>query len=151
MNFDPTLYLTQSPHNLALGLKLVKFTEQEIMIEMPYQENLVGDPETGVIAGGAVTALLDTACGLGVYARLRAFLSISTIDLRIDYLRSATPGKAILVTADCHRITHHAAFVRALAFHAGEETQPIAHGNGVFSVSRHTVAEVAAKHGGETA
>lgn len=149
MDFTPEDFLTRIPHHVALGVKLVKFEERQIILEMPYQEKLIGDPETGVIAGGVMTTLIDAACGQGVLRRLREPRGISTIDLRIEYLRAATPHRSILVSADCYRITRHVAFTRAVAYHADEEDDPIAHGNGLFSVSALTLAQLAAKRAGE--
>jgi hypothetical protein len=62
---------------------------------VPYDEKLIGDPDTGVIAGGVVTALLDHACGQAVHTGLTEFKTIATLDLRIDYMRPAEPGRDI--------------------------------------------------------
>lgn len=144
MKFRPELFLTRSPHNAALGLLLDHMGPDKVTLELPYQEKLVGDPETGVISGGAVSSIMDTACGLAVYAKLDEFRAISTLDLRIDYLRPATPRQSILVTAECYRLTRHVAFVRAIAFHRDQPEQ-VAHASAVFSVSALTMVEMAAK------
>src|ERR1700743_3329739 len=41
---------------------------------LPYSENLVGDPQTGVVHGGVITGLLDHTCGLAVMSKLRTFM-----------------------------------------------------------------------------
>ena len=60
---------------------------------MPYDAKLVGNPETGVLHGGAITALLDGASGAAVFAALVDIVPIATLDLRIDYLRPAESGR----------------------------------------------------------
>lgn len=119
------------PHNHALGLKLLDIGPAEAVVELPYADFLVGNPETGVIAGGAVTTLIDAACGSAVILRFGRFLPLVTLDLRIDYLRPARPGTALTAVAECYRATRQVAFVRALV-HQGDKSNPVASAQGTF-------------------
>jgi uncharacterized protein (TIGR00369 family) len=47
------------PHNRALGMELVEVGASETVFRLPYDPKLVGNPDTGVLHGGAITALLD--------------------------------------------------------------------------------------------
>ena len=85
-------FIEAIPHARALGLTLTHIGEGEAEITMPYNEDLIGDPRTGVIHGGAVSASLDTCCGAAVMSHPAAPGGTATIDLRIDYMRAATPG-----------------------------------------------------------
>ena len=40
-------------------------------MRLPYSAQLVGNPDTGVVHGGVITALLDQACGMAVGSALR--------------------------------------------------------------------------------
>src|SRR5438128_11084206 len=84
------------PHSKALGMRVGDMKPNEALFELPYDEKLVGNPDTGVIHGGAITALLDGASGASVFAALVDFVPIATLDLRIDYLRPAETGKAVM-------------------------------------------------------
>jgi uncharacterized protein (TIGR00369 family) len=108
--------LRASPQAKALGFTLMAIAQGEATVRCPYHPDLVGDVETGVVAGGVVTTLLDHTCGHAVLAALDTFRPIATLDLRIDYLRAAEPGCDITAHAQCYKLTRSVAFVRATAF-----------------------------------
>lgn len=119
------------PHNHALGLQMVSITRGEAVFTLPYDRKLVGNPDTGVLHGGAITALLDACSGAAVFAALAEWSQIATLDLRIDYLRAGEVGRDITAHATCYRLTRNVAFTRAVAFH-DDETDPIASSVGTF-------------------
>lgn len=100
-------------------------------MRVPYDEKLIGNPATGVVHGGVITAFLDTLCGLVVMASVSRGMAIATLDLRIDYLRPAVPKIDILGSAECYKVTKAIAFVRGIAY---QETfrDPIANCVGTF-------------------
>jgi uncharacterized protein (TIGR00369 family) len=128
-------YASGTPHSKALGLKHVHVEPYAGVLKIDWREELVGDPETGVIAGGVVTALLDHVCGLAVLASLTEPGFIATLDLRIDYLRPAEPRRDLYGEARCYRITRSVAFVRASAY---EDTpdRPVATCQATFALTR---------------
>lgn len=112
-------------HTHALGFRYEALTETGVRIRAPYREDLVGDPETGVLAGGLVTTLLDHVGGLAVWVALGSYRPIATLDLRVDYMRSAEPGQDLIAEARCYRLTHSIGFVRAWAFER-DSADPVA-------------------------
>jgi uncharacterized protein (TIGR00369 family) len=128
-------FIEALPHSRALGMRLEAIGKGHAVIAMPYDARLVGDPETGVIHGGAVSALMDTACGAAVMSHPGAGVSTATLDLRIDYMRPATPGETIVARAECHHVTRTVAFVRAVATDA-DQSRPVATATGAFTVDR---------------
>ena len=125
-----------APHNRALGIRFVSIAERRVTLALPYDAKLVGNPLTGVLHGGAITALLDAACGMAVWVKIAEPIPIATLDLRIDYLRPATPNKEVHGCAECFRVTQNVAFVRCEAFHAGGEGDLVAVANGTFILFR---------------
>jgi uncharacterized protein (TIGR00369 family) len=121
------------PHNRALGLSFVDFADGEAQLKLPYSEQLVGNPETGVIHGGAITSMLDAACGAAVFLALGAPRPIATLDLRIDYLKMGSPRRDVLCKAKCYKVTKNVAFVRGIAYH-DDENDPIASATGSFII-----------------
>ncbi|WP_439142135.1 PaaI family thioesterase [Planktotalea sp.] len=126
-------FINAIPHASALGMELTQIGEGKAEISMPYDLKLVGDPKTGVIHGGAVSALMDTCGGAAVMSHPDAPAGTATIDLRIDYMRPATPGHSIRAQAECHHITRSVAFVRAVALDE-DDANPVAMATGTFTV-----------------
>ena len=121
------------PFNVALGLTIEDAEEGVATMRLPYRPDLVGNPETGVLHGGMMTAMLDAACGMSVFLRIQKVARVATLDLRIDYLHPATPSRDVIARAECYRTTRDVAFVRALAHH-GDPNDPIAAAAGTFAI-----------------
>ena len=122
--------LAASPQSRALGLVLVA-SHPDVILKIPYRADLVGDPDTGVIAGGAVTTLLDLACGWATALALTELTSFATLDLRIDYMRPAEPGRDLFASAHCYKLTRSVAFLRAVAYDS-DPADPVAAAQAAF-------------------
>ncbi len=120
-----------SPQAKALGFTTLEIGDGVAILKVPYRPEIVGDPETGVIAGGVVTTLLDHASGQAVHASMDTWTSIATLDLRIDYMRPAEPGLDVLARAHCYKLTRSIAFVRAVAYDRDPE-DPVATAQATF-------------------
>jgi len=127
-------FIEALPHCRALKMEVVEIGDGVAVMSMPWDEKLVGDPATGVIHGGAVSSLMDTCGGTAVMTHPNGPLSTATLDLRIDYMRAATPGQGITARATCYHMTRTVAFVRAVA--TDDETDnPVAAATGAFTVA----------------
>lgn len=104
------------PHCRRLGMTVVRVEPRRATVHLPYRDELIGDPVRKVVFGGSITTLLDHASGLAVFCSLSVLKAIATLDLRIDYLRAAVPGRDLLGDATCYKLTTHVAFVRAIAY-----------------------------------
>ena len=122
------------PHNTALGLHALDCGPGWTLVRLPYAERLVGNPETGVLHGGAITATLDAVCGLSVFlAMLDRPRRIATIDLRIDYMGPAPAGRDVLVRGECYKVTRNVAFSRGVAY-IDDPSDPVANAAGAFMI-----------------
>ena len=79
---SPQAFLDALPHAQALGMRLDEVSEARCVLSMPYDPRLVGDPATGVLHGGAVYALMDTAAGFA-----------ATLGLNVDWDGHPAPGR----------------------------------------------------------
>jgi uncharacterized protein (TIGR00369 family) len=137
-------HLSQIPHAAAIGMTLVSRSADGCIVRVPYAEHLVGDPDTGVIHGGVITALLDNASGMAVRsdpggADIGEERSMATLDLRIDYMRPAQPRQDLYCDAHCYRMTSNVAFVRAIAYH-DDRNDPIASSVATFMLGTPSAA-----------
>eukprot|EP01034_Spumella_vulgaris_P014638 gene14638-18701_t len=114
-----------------MGIEAISAEDGGCVLALPYSPELVGDPDSGVLHGGAVTALIDTAFGFAVYFRIQQFQPMATLDLRIDYLRPAKPGVKVHTQALCYKVTPELAFVRGCSYEE-DAGDPFASCVGVF-------------------
>ena len=128
-------FIAAIPFSGALQMQLEEIGDGVAVISMPWSPAIVGDPKTGVIHGGAVSALMDTCGGAAVMTHAQALAGTATIDLRIDYMRAATPGQRIRARAHCYHVTRSVAFVRAEAWD-DDQSRPVAAATGAFTVER---------------
>ena len=134
--FHPRLFFQNRAggHGNALGIRYRDHGDDWAELELPYDPRLIGDPDTGVIASGPVLALMDMATSVAAWAKRGAFIPHATLDLRIDYLRAATPGKTVIGHGECYRLSRSIAFVRGQA-HDGDPDDPLAHVAGTFMLT----------------
>lgn len=126
-------FIEAIPHSRDLGMELVEIGAGWVVMALDYDPRFVGDPETGVLHGGVITALLDTCGGASVMSHPRAPAGTATIDLRIDYMRAAAPDRRVFARAECYRMTRSVAFVRGFAY-TDTIDEPVAAAHGAFTV-----------------
>jgi len=137
-SFDPERFFELARkvgHGRALGLEYRTSGPDWMELGLPWREELVGVPETDVLASGAIVSLIDTASGAAVWMALGRFQPIVTLDLRLDYMRPALKGEAVTARCECVKLTRKIAFVRGIA-HGGDPNRPIAHSAATFMLSR---------------
>jgi uncharacterized protein (TIGR00369 family) len=127
--FDPklfTAYARRVGHGGALGILYVDHGPDWVELGLDYQEKLIGVAASGVIASGPIVSLMDMATSMAIWVKLDRFRHQATLDMRVDYLRPATPGRRITGRGECYAVTKNVAFVRGLA-HDGDAADPVAH------------------------
>lgn len=115
----------QTPFFASIGAEILDIGQAAARARIAYGPHLVGDPDTGVVHGGVITAVLDHLGGAAVIMALKEPAPIATLDLRIDYMKPAAAGADIFGEARCLKVTHEVAFVRGTAYQ-GDPGDPIA-------------------------
>lgn len=118
-------------HTGFIGMQLRDHGSNWVELGLPWREDMVGDPESGVLASGPIVSLLDNATSMSVWALRGGFQPQVTLDLRVDYVRAAIPGKTVIAHAECYQLKQSMAFVRGIA-HDGDPDDPVAHVAGIF-------------------
>jgi uncharacterized protein (TIGR00369 family) len=118
-------------HSSFLGIGFHRETEDWVELALPWRADLVADPDSGVLASGPIISLMDNVTGIAVWKRRGVFLPQVTVDLRVDYMRPAAPGKTVIGRGECYRLTRSVGFVRGIAWDERPE-DPVAHVAGSF-------------------
>ena len=126
--FDPERFfalMRNVGHGRALGLEYRASGAHWVELALPWREELVGVAETGVLASGPIISLMDNATSMAVWTLAGRFTAHATLDLRVDYMRAATPGKTVIGHGECYKLTRTIAFIRGIAQGMGRRTSPL--------------------------
>ena len=122
------------PFNKFLGVRVVRAEVGSVRLEVPFRPELVGDPMKPALHGGVLSMLADTAGGMAVWSAVADELArISTIDLRVDYLR---PGKLEPIAAEASvvRVGGRVGVADVRIFHPSDEAATVATGKAVYAI-----------------
>jgi uncharacterized protein (TIGR00369 family) len=122
-----------SPFNRLLGLKGESIERGRAVMLLPVREDFIGDPTRPALHGGVVSALVDTAGGAAAWSALGPGDSVSTVDLRVDYLEPATLRGPLRAEAVLLRKGNRVCHVRVSVT---QEGVLVAEGSAVYSIHR---------------
>jgi len=132
--FDPALVnkiMGTFGHAGFLGVEYVAHGDDWVELSVDWREDLVADPETGILASAVIISLIDNATSMSIWTKLGEFRPQVTMDLRIDYLRPSPSGERVYGRGICYHLTNSIGFVRGFA-HNGNPDEPLAHASGTF-------------------
>jgi len=128
-------FIKQIPFNRHLGMEVEALERGRCVLRVPFREEFVGDPFRPALHGGVMSSLADAAGGLAVFSTFHGpETGVSTVDLRIDYLR---PGKLedLICEARVVRVGNRVA-VTTMVVHHGSPDYVAAEGRGVYNLFR---------------
>ncbi len=129
------LMLQRIPFNRVLGIDVLELSTGKALLVVPFRPDLIGDPVRPALHGGVISALADTCGGCAVWSACRDDDRVSTIDLRVDYLR---PGQleALHAAGEVLRVGNRVGVANITLFHPSRPDEPVAEAKGVYSVKR---------------
>lgn len=124
------------PAHRFLGLKLLEIKEGWAKMQVPYRDEFLGDPRTGRWHGGLISLAMDSVGGAAGFTAISLpDDKISTIDIRVDYLRPTTP-ESLIVEGEIVRSGNRIIATKMKAYHVSSPEVLIAEGRAVYNVNR---------------
>jgi len=125
------------PFNRLLGIQGELARDGKAVLLLPVRPEFTGDPRRPALHGGVVSTLIDTAGGAAAWSALEAGESVSTVDLRIDYLEPGAPsGAPLRAEAELVRKGNRVCHVRIAVT---QDQVLVAEGRGVYNIHRRRV------------
>jgi uncharacterized protein (TIGR00369 family) len=137
MSFGPRDVLRimeeQVPFNKLLGIRGERVEHGRAVLVLPVRPEFVGDFRRPALHGGVLSSLIDTAGGVAAWSALGPGESVSTVDLRVDYLEPAGLGGPLRAEAELVRKGNRVCHVRV---NLTQEGVLVAEGRGVYNIHR---------------
>jgi uncharacterized protein (TIGR00369 family) len=121
------------PFNRLLGIRGESISPGRGVLVLPVRPDLIGDPRRPALHGGVLSALIDTAGGVAAWSALSAEETVSTVDLRVDYLEPAGLGGPLRAEAELIRKGNRVCHVKVAVIQDG---RLVAEGRGVYNIHR---------------
>lgn len=109
-------------HCQLLGLEVLSADKSNLTMKLPYSEDIIGNPLAGIIHGGALTTLMDTACGTACFVAIEGMELCPTLDLRVDHMTTSERGQDLIASASVIRITKNVVFTECLVRQQNDDT-----------------------------
>ena len=125
----------QVPFNKYLGIKVDELREGFARLFIPFRNEFIGDSRRPALHGGIISTLIDTCGGAAAWTHCTKDDRISTVDIRVDYLRPG-PDHDIIAESEVQRIGNRVSVVHTRVFAASDKKTVIAEGQAVYNIRR---------------
>lgn len=130
-------FLERIPFNRVLGIQVDEIRKGFAAFSVPYRPELIGDPDRPALHGGVISAVADACGGCAVWSAVGPTDRVSTIDLRVDYLRPGRPEE-LRCTGEVLRVGNRVGVAKISVLHPSAPEALIAEAKGVYSIKRAT-------------
>lgn len=123
------------PFNKLMGLELQELADGFARATIAFKPELVGDTRILAVHGGVISAAMDAVGGIAGISTLTSIEDkIVTVDMRVDYIRSAR-NTDLIIEARIVRSGNKIITTNMQVFASNDNTL-VAEGRGVYHVSR---------------
>lgn len=122
-----------SPFNRLLGIQGEHAEPGRVIMLLPVREDFVGDPRRPALHGGVISSLIDTAGGGAAWTALAKGETVSTVDLRVDFLEPASLEAPLRAEAELLRKGNRVCHVRVAVT---QGSRLVADGRGVYNIHK---------------
>lgn len=123
------------PFNRYLGLKVLHSEEGFVRVRIPFRGEFIGDPRRPALHGGVFSAIIDASGGLAVWTLFEIEDLISTVDMRVDYLRPG-PDTDIVAESRVVRMGNRVSVVNTVVYPEGKKQEVLAEGRAVYNTRK---------------
>ena len=123
------------PFDKFLGVKVEHIEHGYAKLRLPFRPEFIGDPRRPALHGGVISMLIDTCGGTAVWASGDVEDRISTIDMRVDYLRPAGP-EDLIAEARVKLLGNRVGNTSVIVYSASDPELIVAEGRAVYNVRK---------------
>lgn len=124
------------PFHKFLNIEMLDIKKGYVKVRVPFREEIVGDPRRQRWHGGILATVMDSMGGLAGSTYMSSLEDkISTIDLRIDYLKGAE-AQPIIVEGEIVRLGNRIMVTKMTVYQENEDHTLLAEGKGVYNFIR---------------
>jgi uncharacterized protein (TIGR00369 family) len=123
------------PFNRHLGFRVLEIREGYVKTLIVYQPDFIGDPRRPALHGGFLASVVDACGGLAVWTHFDIEDLISTVDMRVDYLRPG-PDKDIVAESRVVRTGNRVSVVNTIIYPSDAPEQILVEGRAVYNTRK---------------
>jgi uncharacterized protein (TIGR00369 family) len=123
------------PFDKYLGIKVDELRKGFARLFIPFRKEFIGDNRRPALHGGLISTLIDTCGGTAAWTHCSKDDRISTVDIRVDYLRPG-PDDDIFAESVVQRMGNRVSVVHTRVYSCSDKETVIAEGRSVYNIRR---------------
>jgi uncharacterized protein (TIGR00369 family) len=123
------------PFHRYLGFKVLEIREGYVKARVAFRPEFIGDFRRPALHGGFLASVVDACGGLAVWTYFDIDDLISTVDMRVDYLRPGPEGD-LVAESRVVRTGNRVSVVNTVIYGFGDPDQVLVEGRAVYNTRK---------------